>query len=124
MVRQRSDRAWCHIPCSLPKAHDGVHPTASATRSVPAASSKSEIAQGRVIVGTATKRPVVSPVALRDGNIVDAGDAQAHQAVFVEFPILVATAKPIAAIVVPFIGETNRRRFSRKVTGDLMTFKM
>ena len=71
--------------------------------------SKSEIAQGRVIVGTATKRPVVAALALRDREIVDAGNPQPHQAVLVELPILVAlAAKPIAAVVVPLIGETNR----------------
>jgi hypothetical protein len=76
---------------------------------VPAAASKSEIAQGRVIVGTATKRPVVAALALRDREIVDAGNAQAHQAVFVELPILVAVAtKPVPAVVVPFVGEPNR----------------
>ena len=34
---------------------------------------------------------------------------QSHQAGFGEFPILVVVAaKPIAAVIVPFIGETNR----------------
>jgi hypothetical protein len=41
----------------------------------PAASSKSEIAQGRVIVGTTTKRPVVTSIAFLNGKVVDAGDA-------------------------------------------------
>ena len=76
----------------------------------PAASSKSEIAQGRVIVGTTTKRPVVAALAVSDRKIVDAGNAQAHQAVLVEFPILVAVAaKPITAVVVP-LGTRNEPR--------------
>jgi hypothetical protein len=62
-----------------------------------------------VIVRTATERPVVSALALPDREIVDAGNAQPHEAVVVEFPILVAVAaRPVAAIVVPLIGETNR----------------
>jgi hypothetical protein len=76
---------------------------------VAAASSKSEIAQGWVIVGTTTKRPVISSLALLDRKIVDAGNAQTHQAVLVELPILVTVAaKPVAAVVVPLVGETNR----------------
>ena len=43
-----------------------------------------------------------------DGQVVDAGDADAHQAFFVEFPVLVAVAaEPVAAVVMPFIGETD-----------------
>src|SRR5438105_12429886 len=43
-----------------------------------------------------------------DRQIVDAGNAPAHQAVLVEFPVLVAVAaKPVAAVVVPFIGEAH-----------------
>jgi hypothetical protein len=74
-----------------------------------AASSKSEIAQGRVIVRTATKRPVVAALAVSDWKIVDAGNTQPHQAVLGEFPILVAiAAEPVPAGVLLLIGETNR----------------
>jgi hypothetical protein len=56
-----------------------------------------------MIVGAAAERPVELAFALLDREIVDAGDAQAHQAVFVEFPILVAVAaEPVAAVVMPF----------------------
>ena len=42
------------------------------------------------------------------GSVVDAGDAQPHQPVLVEFPVLVAVAaEPVAAVVVPFIGEAH-----------------
>jgi len=59
-----------------------------------------------VIIRTATKRPVIAALALRDRKIVDAGNAQAHQAVLVELPILVAVAaEPVAAVVVPLIGK-------------------
>jgi hypothetical protein len=44
-----------------------------------------------------------------DWQVIDAGDAQVHQPVFIELPVLVAiAAEPIAAIVVPFVGEANR----------------
>ena len=52
--------------------------------------------------------PVKEPFALVDREIVDAGVTLAHQAVFVELPVLVAIRPgPLAGIVVPFIGETN-----------------
>src|SRR5262245_5304494 len=55
-------------------------------------------------VGTATEGPVIFALALLDRQVVDAGDAPPHQAVFVELPVLVAiAAKPAAGIVVPFI---------------------
>src|ERR1700730_12269906 len=67
---------------------------------------EAEIAQGRVIVGAAAERPVVFALALFDRQIVDAGDAQTHQAMFVEFPVLDAiAAEPVAAVVVPLIGK-------------------
>src|SRR5262249_53169731 len=44
-----------------------------------------------------------------DWEIVDAGNASAHQPLLIKFPILIAIAtEPIAAIIVPFIGEANR----------------
>src|SRR3984893_894621 len=61
-----------------------------------------------MIVGTAAERPVVLALALLDRDIIDAGDAKPHQAVLVEFPVLVAVAaEPIAAIVVPLICEAH-----------------
>jgi len=62
-----------------------------------------------MIIGPASQRPMILAFALFDWQIIDAGDAQAHQPVLVELPILVAiAAKPIAAIIVPFVGEANR----------------
>jgi hypothetical protein len=59
-----------------------------------------------VTVGAAAERPVVFALALFDKQIVDAGDAQTHQAMLVEFPVLVAVAaEPVAAVVVPLIGK-------------------
>src|SRR5258705_3957393 len=53
-------------------------------------------------------RPVEAPFALLDGDIIDAGLAPPHQAVFVELPLLVAVgAMPLPGLVVPFILETH-----------------
>src|ERR1700681_1850700 len=72
------------------------------------ASLKIEIAQRRVIVGTAAERPVVLAITLLDRRVIDAGDAQTHQAVRVEFPILVAVApEPVTAVVAPLVGKAN-----------------
>src|SRR5271169_3984938 len=62
-----------------------------------------------MIVGTAAERPEKPAVGLLDPQIVDAGDAPAHFAGLVEFPVLVAVAaEPMAAVVVPLIGKTHR----------------
>ena len=51
---------------------------------------------------------MVFSITLLDRKIVDAGKAQTHEAVLVEFPVLVAiAAKPISTIVMPFIGEAH-----------------
>src|ERR1700677_1077647 len=48
-------------------------------------------------------------IGLRDRQIVDARDTQSHETRLVEFPVLVAvTAKPLAAVIVPFVGESDR----------------
>src|SRR5215471_19432968 len=61
-----------------------------------------------MIVGTAAERPAILALGLLDRQIVDAGNAQPHQAVCVEFPVLVAVAaEPAAAVVVPLIGEAH-----------------
>src|SRR3954452_20022675 len=72
------------------------------------AGSQTEFAQTGMIVRTAAERPMIFARAFGDRQIVDAGDAQPHQSMFVKFPILVAVAaEPIAAIVVPFISEAH-----------------
>ena len=61
-----------------------------------------------MIVGAATQRPVILTFALFDWQVINAGDAHAHQPVLIELPVLVAIAtKLIAAIIVPFVGEAN-----------------
>src|SRR5215467_7698911 len=62
-----------------------------------------------MIVGAAAKRPVVFALAFLDRKIVDAGNAKPHQAVLVEFPVLVAVAaEPVPAVVMPLVGEAHR----------------
>src|SRR3569832_71485 len=53
--------------------------------------------------------PMVLALGLLDRKVVDASKAGAHQAILGELPVLVAVrAKPVAGIVVPFIGEAHR----------------
>ncbi len=59
-----------------------------------------------MVVRPTTKRPAKLAVALGDGLLVDARDTALHQPVCVELPVFVAiSAKPMAAVVVIFIGE-------------------
>src|SRR5260221_14717362 len=70
--------------------------------------SQPEVAQRGMIVGPATRRPMVFPRILADRQIVDAGDAEAHQSVLVEFPVFVTVApEPVAAVVVPLISKAH-----------------
>src|SRR5262249_2822962 len=57
---------------------------------------------------TAAERPVIFTLAFLDREVVYAGDAPAHQAVLIEFPVLVAVAaKPVAAVVMPLVGKAH-----------------
>src|ERR1017187_10975955 len=70
---------------------------------------KPQSAQRRMIVGPASQRPQVFALGIRDRQIIDTGDAQPHQALFVKFPILVAvTAKPLTTRIMPLIGKSYR----------------
>src|ERR1041385_7616838 len=61
-----------------------------------------------MIIRTSAERPMKLPIVFPDREVIDAGDAQPHQAMFVECPVLVAvTAEPIAAVVAPFVGEAH-----------------
>jgi hypothetical protein len=42
-----------------------------------------------MIVGTPAQRPVITPVGVANGRVVDRGKPAAHQTIFVELPILV-----------------------------------
>ena len=61
-----------------------------------------------MVVGAPSGRPMELALVFRDGDIVDAGDTDPHQAFAVEFPVFIAiAAEPLAAIVMPFVGKTN-----------------
>src|SRR5579883_2390759 len=61
-----------------------------------------------MIIRPPPQRPMIFAVVFLNGQIVDACDPDSHQPVLVEFPILITVApEPIAAVVMPFIGETH-----------------
>src|SRR5580692_9575374 len=84
-------RSFSEGPC--PKAWGSLEP---------------EVAQAGMIVRTTTERPMIKAVLLLDRQVVDARQTHAHQAVRVEFPVLIAVAaEPASRIVAPFVGEAN-----------------
>src|SRR5690348_6854701 len=53
--------------------------------------------------------PMKFALGFLDRQVIDAGMAMPHQAILVEFPVLVAVgAEPVAGIVAIFIGEAHR----------------
>src|SRR6186713_987997 len=61
-----------------------------------------------MVIRPAPCGPVILPLALLDGMVVDARDAALHEAVFIELPVLVAVgAEPLAGVVVPLVGEAD-----------------
>src|SRR6267378_7154802 len=70
--------------------------------------SQAEFTQAWVVVGTASQRPMIFALTIRNRQIVDAGDTQSHQSMLVEFPVFIAVAaKPMTAVVVPFVGKSQ-----------------
>lgn len=66
---------------------------------------KAEVAQVRVTVWPAAKRPAKPALGFSDRTFVDAGMAGSHQAVLGEFPVLVAIgAEPLTAVIAILIG--------------------
>src|SRR6267143_5515449 len=60
-------------------------------------------------IRTAPQRPMILTLQLFDRQIVDRCVAQPHQAMVIKLPILITVgAKPIAGVIVPFVGETDR----------------
>ncbi len=50
---------------------------------------------------------MIFAVAFINGKIIDARNAEPHQAMLIEFPVFVAVAaEPISAVVMTFIGKT------------------
>jgi hypothetical protein len=61
------------------------------------------------MVWTGAQGTVVLALFCSDRQIVDAGNSSLHQAVDIEFPVLIAVAaKPIEAVVVPLISKAHR----------------
>src|SRR5215813_13346657 len=61
-----------------------------------------------MIVGPPPERPRELAIARGDRQVVDAGEAQPHQALIVELPVLVAVgAEVVTAVVAPLVGEAN-----------------
>src|SRR5258705_6715513 len=70
--------------------------------------SQAEFRQCQVVVRTASQRPTVFAVFILDRQVVDAGDAPLHEALRIEFPVLVAIgAEPVTEVVMPFVGKTD-----------------
>src|SRR5262245_9622803 len=70
--------------------------------------SEPEIREARMVVRAAAQRPAIPPLALADRQVVDARDAQPHQPLRVELPVLVAVAaEPVPAVVVPLVREAH-----------------
>ena len=62
-----------------------------------------------MIVWPGAQGPVVLALFCSDRQIVDAGNSSLHQAVDIEFPVLIAVAaKPIEAVVVPLVSKAHR----------------
>src|SRR5882757_1956281 len=59
-------------------------------------------------IRTSSQRPMKFAIRLLDGKIIDAREPQTHQAVFIEFPILVSIgAGPVTGVVMAFISEAH-----------------
>jgi hypothetical protein len=70
--------------------------------------SKAELAQTRMPVWSATKRPMILTVGFLDRKIVDASNSKAGKPVLIVLPILISVrTEPVAAVVVKLIGEAN-----------------
>src|SRR5579859_1713153 len=59
--------------------------------------------------------PMILAVGFLNWQIVDAGMAGKHQAIFIELPVLVAIgAEPVARIIVILVGEAHRDAIALK----------
>src|ERR1700734_2475503 len=61
-----------------------------------------------MVVRSATQWPVIFPLRLLDGEIIDARVTVMHDAILVKFPVLVSIRpEPVAGIIVPLVGEAH-----------------
>jgi len=69
---------------------------------------ESEIREAGMVVGAGAEGPVEFSVGVGDGEVVDAGVAELHEAVGVELPVFVSVgAEPVVGVVAPFVGEAD-----------------
>ena len=62
--------------------------------------------KGGVIIGPSPQWPMVLTLGFFDWEIVNAGNASAHQSFLIKFPVLIAIAsEPIAAVIMPFVSK-------------------
>ena len=70
--------------------------------------SKSQVGKARVIVRPPPEGPMIFPIGFVDRQIVDGSKASLHDTSQIEFPLLVPVgAEPVAAVVMPLIGEAH-----------------
>jgi hypothetical protein len=50
-----------------------------------------------MIIRTATQRPIIFPVAIRDGQVVNAGETPTHKALLVKLPVFIAIGTKLIA---------------------------
>ena len=61
-----------------------------------------------MIIGASAEGPMIFAFRFLDWKVIDAREPQPHQAIIIEFPILVAVrAIPVSGVVVPFIGKAH-----------------
>ena len=70
--------------------------------------SEAQRGEAGVVVGAAAEGPVEFAIGFFDREVVDASVAVVHDAIWIEFPVLVSVgAVPIAGVVMALIGETD-----------------
>src|SRR5437867_8190870 len=113
---RRGSMLWIGMGCGCSKRPSGLTnwpndrrpPVLRQVRDNPRWCSEFQLAQTRMVVGPSPQRPEELALAFLDRQVVDAGVAVRHQAGVVEQPVLVAVAAvPVAAVVVPLVGEAH-----------------
>ncbi len=70
---------------------------------------ETEVGQAGVVLGPRARGlPAELALCFADRQVIDGGDAPLHEALDIEFPVLVPVgAKPLARIIVPLVGEAH-----------------
>src|SRR5215813_9576657 len=67
---------------------------------------KTEVAQSRMPIGTATRRPMILALRFLDRKVVDGGKPCGHEPVVIKLPVLIAIgAIPVTRVVVPLVSK-------------------